>query len=105
MKALILTAHGVEDCELFYPYYRFKEENIEVDVASPDGQKVLGEHGYSLEANLSFADASAEDYDLLFLPGGRGRRRSACSRRPSRSPNGCSNRTRSSPRSATVPRC
>ncbi len=72
MKALILTANGVEDCELFYPYYRFKEENIEVDVASPEGEKVLGEHGYSLETNLAFADAIAEDYDLLFLPGGRG---------------------------------
>ena len=42
MKALILTAHGVEDCELFYPYYRFKEEGFDVDVASPDGQKILG---------------------------------------------------------------
>ncbi len=72
MKALILTANGVEDCELFYPYYRFKEENIEVDVATPAGEKVLGEHGYSLEANLAFADANAEDYDLLFLPGGKG---------------------------------
>lgn len=72
MRALILTANGVEDCELFYPYYRFKEENIAVDVASPEGEKILGEHGYSLEANLSFADAGAEDYDLLFLPGGRG---------------------------------
>ncbi len=72
MKALILTAGGVEDCELFYPYYRFKEEGLDVDVASPDGEKIVGEHGYSLEANLSFADAEADDYDLLFLPGGRG---------------------------------
>jgi len=41
-------------------------------VASPDGEKVLGEHGYSLEAALAFAEASADDYDVLFLPGGRG---------------------------------
>jgi protease I len=72
MKALILTASGVEDCELFYPYYRFKEEGIEVDVASPGGEKIMGEHGYSLEATLSFADADPDDYDLLFLPGGKG---------------------------------
>lgn len=72
MKVLILTANGVEDCELFYPYYRFKEEGFDVDVATPDGQKVMGEYGYSLEANLSFADADAEDYDLLLLPGGKG---------------------------------
>jgi protease I len=72
MKALILTANGVEDCELFYPYYRFREEGFDADVATPDGQKVMGEHGYSLEANLSFADVDADDYDLLFLPGGKG---------------------------------
>ena len=48
---MILTADSVEDCELFYPYYRFKEENIEVDVASPAGAKILGTHGYSLEAS------------------------------------------------------
>jgi len=72
MKALILTANGVEDCELFYPYYRFQEEGLEVDAASPDGEKILGEHGYSLEAALSFADAEAGAYDLLFLPGGKG---------------------------------
>ncbi len=72
MKALILTAGGVEDCELFYPYYRFQEEGWEIDVASPDGEKILGAHGYSLEATLAFSDASAEDYDLLFLPGGLG---------------------------------
>ncbi len=41
-------------------------------MASPDGERILGEHGYSLEATLAFSDASAEDYDLLFLPGGRG---------------------------------
>jgi protease I len=72
MKALILTASGVEDLEFFYPYYRLREEGIEVDVASPDGQKVEGEHGYGFTANLSFADADVEDYDLLILPGGRG---------------------------------
>ena len=72
MKALILTANGVEDLELFYPYYRFKEEGLEVDVATPDGGNVVGEHGYSLEADRSFADVHADDYDLLFLPGGKG---------------------------------
>ncbi len=72
MKALILTASGVEDVEFLYPYYRLREEGIEVDVASPDGDKIEGMHGYSFDPNLSFADADADDYDLLILPGGRG---------------------------------
>jgi protease I len=73
MKALILTASGVADLEWFYPYYRFKEEGLDVDVASPDSEKIVGEHGCSLEADLSFADAQADDYDLLFLPPDRRR--------------------------------
>jgi protease I len=72
MKALILTASGVEDVEFFYPYYRLREEGIEVDVASPDGEEIEGQHGYSFEPGLSFAGANAEDYELLVLPGGRG---------------------------------
>ena len=72
MKALILVAEGVEDSEFFYPYYRLQEEGIEVDVASPDGKKVVGKHGYDFEPSLSIADADAADYDLLVLPGGRG---------------------------------
>ncbi|TKJ45493.1 peptidase, partial [Candidatus Aerophobetes bacterium Ae_b3a] len=34
MKGLIISADGAEDRELFYPYYRLKEEGIEVEVAS-----------------------------------------------------------------------
>lgn len=72
MKALILTASGVEDCELLYPYYRFQEEGWDVDVASPDGAQVVGKHGYGVAADLSFAAADADRYDVLLLPGGRG---------------------------------
>jgi putative intracellular protease/amidase len=28
MRAVILAANGVEDCELFYPPYRFREQDI-----------------------------------------------------------------------------
>ncbi|NLF31527.1 MAG: type 1 glutamine amidotransferase [Planctomycetes bacterium] len=72
MKALILTADGVEDSEFFYPYYRLQEEGIHVDVATPDGQAAMGKHGYPVPANLKISDARADDYDLLVLPGGQG---------------------------------
>lgn len=72
MKALILAADGVEDSEFFYPYYRLQEEGIEVDVASPDGARITGKHGYGFEPNLSISGADASDYDLLVLPGGKG---------------------------------
>lgn len=72
MKALILVADGVEDLEFFYPYYRLVEEGVEVDVASPDGEAIMGKHAYDFEPDLAFADVSADDYDLLVLPGGKG---------------------------------
>ncbi len=72
MKALILTADGVEDSEFFYPYYRLREERIDVDVATPDGKAATGKHGYPVPANLRISDARSDDYDLLILPGGKG---------------------------------
>lgn len=71
MKALVLTAEGVEDSEFFYPYYRLQEEGIEVDVAGPTPCHVTGKHGYTVEADLAFAGVKAGDYDLLVLPGGK----------------------------------
>ena len=71
MKALILVASHVEDIEFFYPYYRLQEEGWEVDVATPDGQTIVGEHEYGFDPDMKIAEASAEDYDLLVLPGGK----------------------------------
>jgi protease I len=70
MKALMLVADNVEDLEFFYPYYRLREEGFEVDVASPDGGKIVGKHGYDFPCDLSIADAG-DEYDLLVLPGGK----------------------------------
>ncbi len=71
MRALILVADSVEDLEFFYPYYRLLEEGFDVDVATPDGQEIVGKHGYDFKPNASFAQVNASDYDLLVLPGGK----------------------------------
>ena len=71
MKALILAADGVEDSELLYPYYRLQEEGADVHIAGPCACKMTGKHGYEIEADMTFSNASAADYDLLILPGGK----------------------------------
>ncbi|HEX8961189.1 MAG TPA: type 1 glutamine amidotransferase domain-containing protein [Geobacteraceae bacterium] len=71
MKALIISADNFEDSELLVPYYRLKEEGIEVDVATPDGGTIRGKHGYEVKADLRIADADPSLYDLLVLPGGK----------------------------------
>ncbi len=71
MKALILVASHVEDMELFYPYYRLREEGWDVDVATPDGQTIVGEHGYGFDPDMKISETDGEGYDLLVLPGGK----------------------------------
>ena len=70
MKALIISADNFEDSELFYPYYRLKEEGIEVAVASIKKGVIKGKHGYEVEADKDLREIRAAEYDLLLLPGG-----------------------------------
>lgn len=71
MRALILSANGFEESELLVPYYRLLEEGLEVDLASPHGGAIAGQHGYPLPSSLALAGARAESYDLLVVPGGK----------------------------------
>ena len=45
MKALIITSKLVQDHEFIYPFYRLKEEGIEVDVYNQTNEAVLGFFG------------------------------------------------------------
>ena len=71
MKTLILSADGFCDLELFVPYYRFLEEGFDVDVASRKKGAIQGKHGYEITATKTFDEVNAEEYDMLFLPGGK----------------------------------
>ncbi len=70
MKALILAEDGFEDLELFYPYYRMKEEGYEVVIASSK-EKIVGKHGYEIEANAGYEAIDANQFDCLIIPGGK----------------------------------
>jgi len=71
VKVLIVSAENFEDTELLAPYYRFREEGFEVDIASVAKGKITGKHGYEVNANLSLEEVEPEHYGLLFLPGGK----------------------------------
>ncbi len=70
MKALIIATDEFEDLELFYPYYRLKEENVTVDIAA-DKKVIVGKHGYRIKADLLFNEVKPEDYEILIIPGGK----------------------------------
>ncbi|MFN3480838.1 MAG: DJ-1/PfpI family protein, partial [Thermodesulfovibrionales bacterium] len=71
MKALIISADNFEDSELLVPYYRLKEEGIDIDIASIKKGKIKGKHGYEVEANKTLGEVNPDDYDILILPGGK----------------------------------
>ncbi|GAI16234.1 unnamed protein product, partial [marine sediment metagenome] len=71
MRALFVSADNFEDSELLVPYYRLKEEGIEVDIASMRKGKIRGKHGYEVKVDKILEEVRSGDYDILILPGGR----------------------------------
>ena len=71
MKVLIISADNFEDTELLVPYYRLKEEGMDVHVASMTGARIKGKHGYEVGVDITLNEINPVDYDLLILPGGK----------------------------------
>ena len=69
-KAVILTADRFEDMELFFPLFRLQEMEWAVDVAAPGVTLLQGEHGYTLEPDLTIGEVDPARYELLIIPGG-----------------------------------
>ena len=70
MKALILVDDGFEDLTLFLPWYRLREEGIDVRLASPRMHVLTGEHGYRVEPDSTIHEVNPADYELLLIPDG-----------------------------------
>lgn len=96
-QATMGTSHhptGVWLEELTTPYYAFKDQNVEVDIASiqggqipvdPNSEQAAGKNPASVErflkdpvaiakvkSSLKIDQLSAQSYDAIFLPGGHG---------------------------------
>jgi protease I len=71
MKALIISADRFEDSELLFPFYRLKEQGLEVDIASMARGKINGKHGYEVVVDKALRDVDPNEYDILILPGGK----------------------------------
>jgi protease I len=62
MKVLFLVGEEFEDMEFFYLYYRIKEEGHTPVVAWKQVGKVTGNHGYSIDADISFKELDPAKY-------------------------------------------
>lgn len=71
MKALIISADNFEDTELLVPFYRLKEEGVDVDIASVEKANIKGKHGYTVAVDKALSEVRPDDYGILIIPGGK----------------------------------
>ena len=73
-KILIMATDGFEESELFGPRAILKERGANVVLASPTlspiQATVRDDPGRTIKPDLTIAEAKAEDFDALILPGG-----------------------------------
>lgn len=70
-KIAILAEDLYQDQELWYPYFRFKEEGAEVFVVAPDKSKTYSsKHGYPVTPDKSVSEINVKKLDCIVIPGG-----------------------------------
>ena len=69
-KIAILVEDFYNELELWYPYYRLLEEGAEVKLVGPAAKVYESKHGLPAKADLSAAEAKADDFQGIVVPGG-----------------------------------
>lgn len=69
-RVAILATNGFEDSELVEPLTALREHGAETEIVSTNTGTIRGKNGHEAPVSRSSADAKAEDYDALLLPGG-----------------------------------
>jgi protease I len=67
----ILVEDLYEDLELWYPYYRLREAQADVQLIAPKVDKQYNsKHGYPVQPTLDVKKALTRKFDGLIIPGG-----------------------------------
>jgi protease I len=70
-RVAILVENLYQDQEVWYPFYRLKEEGAEVVVVgSGSAQTYTSKFGYPIDADRSASEVSAAELDAVVIPGG-----------------------------------
>lgn len=69
-RVAILATNGYEDSELTSPLAQLREHEAKVDIVSTESGVIIGKKGDAQDVTCTTAEARAEDYDALVLPGG-----------------------------------
>ena len=71
-RVLCVLAEGFEEVEAVTPIDMLRRAGFEVIVAGLSGIDIAGSHGITLLADCEFGEVTGEDFDAVFLPGGKG---------------------------------
>ena len=69
-RVAFLATDGFEDSELTSPWEAVTAEGASATLIAPDGAAITGKNGHEQPVDLKAADASADQFDALVLPGG-----------------------------------
>ena len=70
-RAAILIEQQYQEMEVWYPLYRLREAGCKVTLVGPEaGTTYPSKLGYPAKSDKAAKDVSADDFDLLVIPGG-----------------------------------
>jgi protease I len=70
-RAAVLVEQMYQELEVWYPVYRLREAGCQVTLVGPEaGQIYPSKLGYPARSDKGARDVSADDFDLLVIPGG-----------------------------------
>jgi protease I len=70
-RAAVLVEQIYQEMEVWYPVYRLREASCKVTLIGPEaGQIYPSKLGYPVKSDKAARDVSADDFDLLVIPGG-----------------------------------
>jgi protease I len=70
-RAAVLVEQQYQEMEVWYPVYRLREAGCKVTLVGPEaGQTYPSKLGYPARSDKAAGGVSADDFDLLVIPGG-----------------------------------
>src|SRR5690348_17259618 len=70
-RAAVLVEQQYQEMEVWYPLYRLREAGCKVTVVGPEaGQTYPSKLGYPCKSDKAAQNVSADDFDVLVIPGG-----------------------------------
>src|ERR1041384_2779263 len=70
-RAAVLIEQQYQEMEVWYPLYRLREAGCKVTLVGPEaGQTYPSKLGYPAKSDRAARDVSANDFDILVIPGG-----------------------------------